>query len=154
MMNILALVGKGSNLSGTFMYFSGAMEPVFRCLSTGQPLLKETAAAKSYTRPGGRAVSGEEVEKKAKATLKRDKQDTSKRSNVLGRYELQFGKYQGCTFKWVLENALGWAGFIGASTKKEKPSTSNISVNKFAFLVSVTFTSLFASVFASNSNYT
>ena len=113
------------------------MEPVFRCMSNGEVILKETAAARSYSRPGGRAQTGQDVHAKALAELKKKGGDRKNRGHVLGCYTLQFGKYQGVSFKWLLENALGYAAFIVVDVKKEKKTEAPLSVNKFALLVCI-----------------
>jgi len=52
---------------------------------------------------------------------------------VLAYSVLQFGKYRGQTFKWVLENAMGWAvGFV-RSYMHETGNGSALGVNKERF---------------------
>ena len=60
---------------------------------------------------------------------------------ILGQHCLQFGRYQGQTFQWLLENALGYAGWVVAdmSLKAEKLSDAPLSRNKFKLKVSSLF---------------
>jgi hypothetical protein len=52
---------------------------------------------------------------------------------VLGEYLLQFGQFQGKSFRWVVENALGWACAIihSMSAQREVESAAPLSQNKF-----------------------
>ena len=42
---------------------------------------------------------------------------------LCGFYEIQFGKYRGQTFHWLLENALGYAAWMVGAIKGEGGST-------------------------------
>ncbi|GFO32833.1 kelch-like protein 7 [Plakobranchus ocellatus] len=48
----------------------------------------------------------------------------------MGETTLEFGVYQGQTFRWALENATGWVVALVASEVAETPQTSNIGINK------------------------
>ena len=49
----------------------------------------------------------------AESTLaSREGGDPADKVAVLGSFQLQFGQYQGSTFKWLLENDLGYAVFL------------------------------------------
>lgn len=56
--------------------------------------------------------------------------------NVLSQHILQFGKYRGQTFKWVLENDLGWVTGVLATVAcaGEKEEGTPLSQNKFRLL--------------------
>ena len=45
---------------------------------------------------------------------------------------LQFGKYRGQSFRWMLENALGYVGWFVDNIRNEKVTNSPISQNKAA----------------------
>lgn len=45
---------------------------------------------------------------------------------------LQFGKYRGQSFRWMLENALGYVGWFVDNIRNEKVTNSAISQNKAA----------------------
>ena len=52
-------------------------------------------------------------------------------SNVLSFTELQFGQYRRQTFKWLLENAVGWAiGFAKSYHREGVHNVSALGVNK------------------------
>lgn len=48
---------------------------------------------------------------------------------VKGQYAIQFGKFKGKTFKWVLENALGYGAWLVDNMRNEKPSLAPLSLN-------------------------
>jgi len=57
--------------------------------------------------------------------------DRLSESNVLSFTELQFGQYRRQTFKWLLENAVGWAiGFAKSYHRKGVHNVSALGVNK------------------------
>ncbi|XP_071376461.1 uncharacterized protein [Centroberyx affinis] len=43
---------------------------------------------------------------------------------VLSRYTIQFGQYRGQTFKWLLENAVGYTAYLVDSHQKEQEHTA------------------------------
>lgn len=45
---------------------------------------------------------------------------------------LQFGKYRGQSFRWMLENALGFVGWFVDNVRNERATNSAISQNKVA----------------------
>ena len=61
------------------------------------------------------------------------KGDVNNDLDVQGEYLLQFGRYRGQSFRWMLENALGYAGWFVDNTRNEKVTQSAISQNKAAF---------------------
>lgn len=48
-------------------------------------------------------------------------------------YLLQFGEYRGQSFRWMLDNALGYVGWFVDNIRGERVSQSAISQNKAAF---------------------
>jgi len=57
--------------------------------------------------------------------------DRLSESNVLSFTELQFRQYRGQTFKWLLENAVGWAiGFAKSYHREGVHNVSAVGVNK------------------------
>lgn len=48
--------------------------------------------------------------------------DASDRTEVLGDYILQFGKYQGKSFRWLLENDVGYTMYLIRNLQKEQAS--------------------------------
>ena len=56
---------------------------------------------------------------------------------ILSQHVLQFGKYRGQTFKWVLENDLGWVtGVMALVDLDNKETEALLSRNKFRLLIS------------------
>ena len=74
-----------------------------------------------------------EVEAKAKSEVTRLGGNPSNRTDLLGQFELQFGRFRGKTFKWLLENGLGYAAWIVKSMSSETATSSPLSVNKHSF---------------------
>ncbi|KAK7922385.1 hypothetical protein WMY93_009287 [Mugilogobius chulae] len=106
------------------------MEPHFRKTSKGIPSLSDTPEArrvKSENRPWSKPLSSEEVLDRAKRTLAQNNGDPNNRKHLLGFFEIQFGIYRGQTFKWVLENSLGWAAYLVNSMKREIESGKMIT---------------------------
>ena len=59
--------------------------------------------------------------------------DVNNDLDVQGEYLLQFARYRGQSFRWMLENALGYAGWFVDNIRNEKVTQSAISQNKAAF---------------------
>lgn len=74
-----------------------------------------------------------QVRKLAIEAVKKRKGDVKNEIDVLGEYLLQFGKYRGQSFRWMLENALGYVGWFVDNIRNEKVTHSAISQNKAAF---------------------
>ncbi|XP_068221023.1 uncharacterized protein [Palaemon carinicauda] len=55
------------------------------------------------------------------------------RITVLGHYRLQFGIYRDQTFKWMIENGLGYAAWIVDCMRSEVKANAPLSQNKFSF---------------------
>ena len=74
-----------------------------------------------------------QVRRDAIEVVKMRKGDVNNDLDVQGEYLLQFGRYRGQSFRWMLENALGYAGWFVDNTRNEKVTQSAISQNKAAF---------------------
>ncbi|XP_070403353.1 uncharacterized protein [Nothobranchius furzeri] len=115
------------------------MDPKFRKRVDGSTNLVDSQAAmevKKERRPWFRASSPEKVMESAEKSVLRVGGDKSNPIHVLSQCELQFGIFRGQTFKWVAENALGYAGYLVASMSREdfeKKDSRNHSENKKAF---------------------
>ena len=118
------------------------MIPAFRKTSGGTLRLDYSQHAKALAdanlkrsnKPVFRSLQPEVVKRKAIVAVKALKGNPEDKRVLLGQYRLQFGMFRGQTFKWLAENALGYAAFIAVSSKKEVPNPSNLSSNKFSFL--------------------
>lgn len=65
--------------------------------------------------------------------VKRRKGDVKNELDNQGDYLVQFGGYQGQSFRWMLENVLSYAGWFVDNMHKEKAGKSNLIQNKFYF---------------------
>ncbi|XP_034147166.1 uncharacterized protein LOC117594181 isoform X2 [Esox lucius] len=77
----------------------------------------------------------EECEAEARARVVSEGGDADSVLLVLSRYAVQFGVYRGQTFKWLLENDVGWVVGLVASHEQERErsvSTSPLMVHKDA----------------------
>lgn len=113
-------------------------DPTFRKTSTGelekkpsQEALKQNACQYLLRSNGPLAKKPEEVEAEAKDRVLSEGGDPSNNWLVLSRYTIQFGKYKGQTFKWLLENDVDYVAYIVTSHQKEqKPTMSQNMANK------------------------
>lgn len=96
------------------------MEPLFRRLGNGTLNLSDSPEAYSFKktnerRPWMRPLSPEAVLEKATKNVLDHQGDPANRKHLLGFFEIQFGIFHGQTFKWLLENALGYAAYLVAA---------------------------------------
>jgi uncharacterized protein (DUF3820 family) len=82
----------------------------------------------------GRAKPNEEVLAEARSFVSTNGGDPSDQFLVLAHCKLQFGKYQGQRFRWLLENSLGYAVYLVLSISKETAQKKKPSENKQLFL--------------------
>ncbi|CAB1441185.1 unnamed protein product [Pleuronectes platessa] len=116
--------------------------PVFRCLSTKVLCLKVSAAALAVAQRNLRSTTAfalkrpEAVREEAKARILQAEGDPECWQLVLSESQLQFGKYRGQTFKWLLRHDVGYACEILVYHMQEREvgdtSQSPLAVNKDA----------------------
>jgi len=97
--------------------------PQFHRDHSGRLNITDSTDAKAFSSklsPWERVQNPEDVCSHARHTAIRLGGD---RQHVLGQHTLQFGKFRDCTFKWVLENALGYAGYIVCGMEFDRPPT-------------------------------
>ncbi|KAK9518633.1 hypothetical protein VZT92_023932 [Zoarces viviparus] len=117
--------------------------PTFRATPNGTLLLKASPQAQAL---GPRQVAGgqapyrakklEELDAEAWAHVTSEGGDTTNATLVLSRWKMQFGRYQGKIFLWLLENDVGYCVNLVASHQKERERTgsqSPLMANKDAF---------------------
>ncbi|KAK9535932.1 hypothetical protein VZT92_006834 [Zoarces viviparus] len=117
--------------------------PTFRTTPNGTLLLKASPQAQAL---GPRQVAGgqapyrakkpEEIDAEAWAHVTSEGGDTTNATLVLSRWKMQFGRYQGKIFLWLLENDMGYCVNLVASHQKERERTgsqSPLMANKDAF---------------------
>ncbi|AWP12528.1 Hypothetical protein SMAX5B_015350 [Scophthalmus maximus] len=101
------------------------MEPRFRIRADGSLNLSDTTDATKLRqareeKPWIRPMSPEAVVDRAKKeALIQHHGDPANRKHLLGFFEIEFGVDDGQTFKWVIENALGYAGYLVAAMKRD-----------------------------------
>ena len=71
-----------------------------------------------------------QVRKRAVQGVQRRGGDIHDTTEVLSEYEMQFGAFRGQTFKWVIENALGYAGYLVDDMRNETTTSTPLSQNK------------------------
>lgn len=113
------------------------MEPKFKYVRSGELKLMASDEAKGYSKPQKKsALPPETVRKNAqdRAMMLGGRGSQRNKKHIFGQYQLQFGKYQGQTFQWVLSNDIGWATGVCASVSKETETDTPLSNNKFRLL--------------------
>ncbi len=73
------------------------------------------------------------MKKQATKAVKERGGDVSNKTEVLSEYVLQFGVFRGQTFRWMLENALGYTAWLVDSMNKETFTAAALSQNKASF---------------------
>ncbi|XP_041838381.1 uncharacterized protein LOC121638027 [Melanotaenia boesemani] len=106
--------------------------PTFKKLPNGTIKLKASTEAQARlsrgkTKAAVRAKTPEEVEEEARAHVVREGGDVTNATLVLSRWRVQFGRYQGQTFHWLLENDVGYSVNLVASHQKERERTGSQS---------------------------
>ena len=94
---------------------------------TLQPSEEAERVAAALTEADKRAhvKSAVEVRKAAKARILQAGGDATSELLIASESQLQFGKYRGQTFRWLLSNAVGYACIILASHQKEREGDSS-----------------------------
>ena len=116
------------------LIFTENAYPVFRRQSTGLIMQPTVAAIKLQNENrNARALTKEAVLAEAKSSItNRGVHPTT--LLVLAHCKLQFGKYSGQKFKWLLENDLGYAVYLLSSIESEKAYATPLSQNKQLFI--------------------
>lgn len=110
--------------------------PKFRLVNGqfGDPVMNYTKEAHLLrkTPPTGpvRCLTPAEVRKNAKQELRDKRMDDGNQLAVLGMSRVQFGQFRGQTFKWLLENALGYSAYISYEVQREARSDAPLYINK------------------------
>uniref|UniRef100_A0A671Y321 Pyrin domain-containing protein n=1 Tax=Sparus aurata TaxID=8175 RepID=A0A671Y321_SPAAU len=121
-------------------------------VDNGDPALPKTSSGELETEPsqeareiaaeqfplqatgqGGPVKGPEEMKADAEARVRSEGGDPSKKRLVLSRFIIQFGQYKGQTFKWLLENDVGYTVYVVATHQDERKSNkdrSPLMVNK------------------------
>ncbi|CAL8358257.1 unnamed protein product [Merluccius merluccius] len=107
---------------------------MLRRTASQQLLLRASEEAAAYIAAKGprgdaaaRAKKPEEVEKEAQAHVVSTGGDPGNPMLVLSCHSIQFGKYQGQTFRWLLENDVGYTVQLLASHQRERETSASDS---------------------------
>ena len=137
-----------------------SMPPTIRTLPSGDVVLKATPEALRISKaidhaPKVRSKSKTHVQVHTAAlnSLKADKIKKPDELLIRSRYELQFGKYRGQTFKWLLENDMGYAAYVVNDMQQEGGHTPDtpLGLNKFHLKVRLPFFCLLLNLISTNS---
>ena len=109
----------------SFLYKTGLSDPNL-CMTGDARRIKKANKDKSAQT----TESAEKVKQQAVAQVQHEGGNPDDETLVLSRYTLQFGQYYGQTFKWLLENALGYAAYLVDGMEGEKEDETARSMNK------------------------
>ncbi|XP_068574651.1 uncharacterized protein [Cebidichthys violaceus] len=106
-------------------FFPGRMTVTFRKGPLGFLRQDPTDAAKVLKdnpslQDKSAAVKEELVRQNALTVVRQRGGDASDRTEVTGDYILQFGKYKGKSFRWLLENDIGYTIYLIRNQQKEE----------------------------------
>ncbi|KAE8277938.1 hypothetical protein D5F01_LYC24023 [Larimichthys crocea] len=108
-----------------FSFFPGKISVVFRKGPRGYlrqdpsdaaKLLKDNSSLQDKSAP----LKEDTVKQNALTVIRQRGGDVSDRTEVLGEYILQFGKYKGKSFRWLLENDVGYTVYLLKHREKEE----------------------------------
>ncbi|XP_070404009.1 uncharacterized protein [Nothobranchius furzeri] len=107
------------------VFYPGKLSVVFRKGPLGYLLQAPSPEAKRIKDDPSlqdRSASMKEdlVRQNALATVRRRGGDTTDITELLGDYILQFGKYKGKSFRWLLENDVGYTLYLIKNRQKEE----------------------------------
>ncbi|XP_073327802.1 uncharacterized protein [Pagrus major] len=108
-----------------FSFFPGSVSVVFRKGPRGYLLKDPTDAAKLLKdnpslQDKSASLREDTVRQNALAVVRQRGGDASDSTEVLGEYILQFGKYKGKSFRWLLENDVGYVMYLISHREKEE----------------------------------
>ncbi|KAE8277695.1 hypothetical protein D5F01_LYC24294 [Larimichthys crocea] len=116
---------KEVNMEKKFSFFPGKISVVFRKGPRGYlrqdpsdaaKLLKDNSSLQDKSAP----LKEDTVKQNALTVIRQRGGDVSDRTEVLGEYILQFGKYKGKSFRWLLENDVGYTVYLLKHREKEE----------------------------------
>ncbi|KAK5622098.1 hypothetical protein CRENBAI_010376 [Crenichthys baileyi] len=109
--------------------------PLFRRTPQGRLLMGPTEEAnRSEIVVAGRAQCKEEFLAEATAFVRQNGGDPGDQFLVLAHCKIQFGKYQGQRFRWLLEDSLSYAVYLVSSIMGEEERDKPLLASKHLFL--------------------
>lgn len=118
-----AVVSLPTHVSLFFFFPRMDFTPRLRRTGTRELILQPSAQAaqvQAGPRSAAPAKAGALVQQEARARVQEAGGDPRCDKLVLSESELQFGKYRGQTFRWVLSNDLGWAVYLMVAHLKDR----------------------------------
>ncbi|XP_029131124.2 uncharacterized protein [Labrus bergylta] len=114
------------------LFFPGKVCVVFRKGPLGFLLQEPSKEARrikedSTLQDKSAPIRADLVQQNALAVVRRRGGDASDRMEVLGDYILQFGKYKGKSFRWLLENDIGYTMYLIKNLQKEEASGDSVT---------------------------
>ena len=73
------------------------------------------------------------VEDRAKSEVMQLGGNPADRTDLLGQLEIQFGQFKGQTFRWLVQNGLGYSAWMVNSMSRETATSAPLSINKHLF---------------------
>lgn len=112
-----------------------SMLPHFRRTRNGDLLLyrREEAEKGLVKSMPGLCEPPSQVKAKAVRAVKSKNGDPKNVQILHGQFPIQFGKYRGQTLLWMVENCLGYAGWLVDAMRRETITQAPLSQNKHAF---------------------
>ncbi|XP_070539358.1 uncharacterized protein [Ptychodera flava] len=110
-------------------------KPAFQRLSSGALKMGHSEEARKMTRTEGpyTCKTADAVRKQAIDEIQQHGGDWQDELVVLGQHRIQFGMFIGQTFRWMLENGLGYSGWLVDGLWNESLTDTPLSDNKFKF---------------------
>ncbi|XP_066301156.1 uncharacterized protein [Branchiostoma lanceolatum] len=110
------------------------MKPKFRRFPNGDLIMESNEAKRVKKENLGKpytCLPPEEVHELAVKAVQKRGGDV--KQEVLSEYMVQFGVYRGQSFHWMLENCLGYVGWMVDNMRNKKITSDPLSTNKDAF---------------------
>lgn len=110
---------------GEVVFYPGRIHVVFRKGPLGHLLLEPTEEAKRikdnrHLRERSAPGTEDRIKDNAPSLVRQRGGDTTDQREVYGEYTLQFGKYKGKSFRWLLENDLGYSMYLIKNVQREE----------------------------------
>ncbi|XP_070975015.1 uncharacterized protein [Oncorhynchus clarkii lewisi] len=107
--------------------FTPSQELVLKATMQAVKVAADGPPASGAQGPPVRAKKWEEVEAEARARVVSEGGDPGAEMVVLSRCTVQFGKYRGQTFKWMMENDVGYMMHLVTVHQKERERARSVS---------------------------
>ncbi|XP_071001358.1 uncharacterized protein [Oncorhynchus clarkii lewisi] len=116
-----------SEMENPSFRFTPSQELVLKATMQAVKVAADGPPASGAQGPPVRAKKWEEVEAEARARVVSEGGDPGAEMVVLSRCTVQFGKYRGQTFKWMMENDVGYMMHLVTVHQKERERARSVS---------------------------